>query len=250
MATGFDGSTAKIYGGGYDLTSFLKSMKTTGTRNTYDYTTLSALWKLFKYGRSAGEATAEGLHTTAPLQMSVIMAALHGTTAVFIQCPEGDTSASICACISGSVISRAINSPNSDIAMAVLNVVAKGGVDLATIIMPQTAAVAATTTYPAANGVDMGATTSNGGAAYLNVVTVGGTAAMWTLKVQSCATAGGAYADITGATWAAASVVSGYNNKVEIATSVTVLQYVQVVATKGASASTLTAMIAYARRSA
>lgn len=246
MPTAFHGVEAKLYGGSYDLTPFLKTIKTKGDVDTYDATALADLWRIFRLGRASGELTAEGLHSTlATVEFSAIAAALHGTTAAFMHCPEGNTVAAGFAGVYGSVVSRSIKTELANMIMGVVNVQSKKGVDVGQIVLPA-ASIAATTVGTVVN-TGSASGTSGRTALYVNVTAYTGVAAMYDLKLEDSADGATGWATVAGSVVAAASVVSGYNTRIEL-TPGTVKQYLRFTATKGASAATVNVMAGVAKR--
>lgn len=230
------GKDAKVYANGYDITGYGKVAKAGGETDMADATTLADDDKVYIPGQNDGQFSFSGVFDTAGTALvdSIFKSAIGTATTVFEHLPAGDVAGSRGRACLGNESKYDIQSPVADIVTIDAEIQSAVGFEAIVVLQALTASLtgAGTTT-----GIDNAGSTTNGGAAYLQVTAInGGTAA---IKVQHSAD-DNTYADL--ATFTNVTALGAER----VAVTGQVNRYLRVV--RAITGGTATAHVAFARK--
>lgn len=176
------GSGGRFYVNGFDLSAFLKNVTGSGEIDTHDSTTLGATAKTYIPGLVDATLSAEGLFSGAVAATdAVLSAALRGRTPVLWNwLPSGNVDGAFSYGMSAIATSYEIETPVDDLVSVSTEAQSNVGLERAQILHP----LAAQTVT--GNGVarDHGASSTAGGAGYLQVVAASGATPNLIARVQ------------------------------------------------------------------
>lgn len=208
------GSSGRIYANGFDLSSFLKSVSSSGSVEAHDSTTFGATAKTYVPGLEDATLSAEGLFSGAVGATDpVLFAALRGRTpVVWSWLPSGDVDGLFGYGFSALSSSYEVSAPVDDLVSVSTEAQSTVGLERAQILHPLTNRTAN------ANGTsrDHGAATTLGGYGYLQVTGMSGTSPTLVVRIQH---------SVDAATWVdliTFATVAVANNAQRIAVSGTV----------------------------
>jgi len=238
-ATPQHGSLCRVYANAFDLTAFMRNVETKESFNVVDATGFGATGSAHVVDpRAQGSINADGMFvSSSPLATPAVtggtvhdmMTAAIGQADSFIAHVITDIVGGSAGIMYGTVDDYKVENKTQDVVGASLTSQSNVGIDWCEVLHPVLNTVetaAGSSTY-----VDDGAAapTGTGGVAYLMVLSETGTSI--TPNLQSCATAGGVYVDVTaGAFSAVATPVTGgvaFCQRLVIPSSSTINRYVK-----------------------
>lgn len=197
MAT--HGMNTRIYGRGYDLSPYFKTVTIGGSRAVADDSNFSDTSRRYKGGRMSGELSAEGLYSDNTGEIQTILETIFGTDTandVYMISPQGGTTiGDDFFGLKGILTKHGTSSPEEDMVDASVEVNSRNGLHIGRVLHEH----AAETTTGNSASVDHGAATANGGMFFVIVTAFSATSV--TIKAQESSDDGGsdAFADVTGA---------------------------------------------------
>jgi len=183
------GTSAKVYVNGYDLSGYLKSAGLGASREMYDSTTLGDTDREYVGGLGDATFSGDGLFeadSASPKIDDILAAALDLTASVILtHLPYGDGLGNRGLGVDGDEATYDIGSPVDELVSVTFEVQSSVGAESLRVLHP----IGAETATGNGTGVDNGASSANGGSAYLQVTahdrTTGDETA--TIKVQHSA---------------------------------------------------------------
>jgi hypothetical protein len=240
------GSKAKVYAGGFDLTTYLRKVQTSGSVDTADASTFGLTSKKKVAGLRDGKLTAEGVFSKAALATpadnvdDVMQAALGSDSTLWLYAPAGGAVGSRCTMLMAATGSYEVANDVADVVTCKAEAEAgSGGRGTEGGIILNSASLAGTTNGAAQ---DNGALTSNGAGCYLHVPALVGAAPSVTVKVQH---------SVDNVTWvdlATFNLVTALNASQLVEVTGTVNRYTRAQVTFGGTTTSITAVVAIARR--
>lgn len=163
------GTEAIVYLNGYDISGYLKSAGVSGSRDLYDSTTLGDTDREFVGGLGNAVFNADGLYeadSVSPKIDDLLYAALElGANAILTHLPAGDGLGNRGIGIDGEESTYDISSPVDELVSVTLEVQSSVGAEPVRVLHP----IGAETVTGNGTGVDNGASSADGGSAYLHV---------------------------------------------------------------------------------
>jgi len=216
------GSKAKIYGNGYNLSYYLRSVQAPSTIDTAETSTFGNLHKTYIQGLRDGSFSADGIYDgSAGAVGEIFNNALSSTSNdIFTLCVQGDTLASPAYGFESTTTNVQITTGVGDVAQITLQGQNNMGSERGWIIHPLTQEVADGN----GTGVDMTAvSTTTGWSAYLQITQAAATLTSVTLEDSAD---NAAWVPLTGGSFTTLTAVS--SQRIVSAVGATVRRYVRV----------------------
>ncbi|NOZ27962.1 MAG: hypothetical protein GXP39_07920 [Chloroflexi bacterium] len=210
------GSQAKVYANGYDLSSYLSQFSASGSADTAEVTTFGKSAKVYIAGLKDATFSGEGFYDGATDAVDAVLSAALGVDdVVWVWLPQGDGFGNDGYGFECIETSYEVSSPVDGATTVSVEGQSSSGMERLDTLHALGAEAAA----GSGSALDNGASTSNGGSAYLIVTAVPGTPATVTVEHSPD--------NVTWSTLATFSAVSGRSGqRVEI--SGTIDRYVRV----------------------
>lgn len=163
------GKSGKIYANGFDLSAFLRQASVTVQQDTAEVTTFGASAKSFIAGLAEAMLSVAGLYDPAATGSDApLRAAIGGDTNgnadnLWMVYPQGDTRGNPGQAMNATGTKYAINTPVGDVVDVQAEATSSVGVDNVVSLL----ALSTISTAAAQTSVDGGASSANGGAAYV-----------------------------------------------------------------------------------
>lgn len=167
MASFVHGKSAKVYVGGYDLTSYFRSASTDASRDTAETSAFGTTAKTFIAGLAEGSFSAEGMFdgTTAGGSHAALRAAFDSASKIpIVYMPEGDTAGETGTGLEGIKTALTVSSSISDVNMVTAEAQSCVGIESVVSLKALSSVSAGSVNH---TSVDNGAATSAGLSAYL-----------------------------------------------------------------------------------
>lgn len=175
------GTDAKVYLNGFDISSYLRSAGTSGTRDMLDKTTLGLNDRAFMGGLKNFSLTGEGFYESSldAVDQALSEAMEHGADCIVTYLPYGDALGNRGKGVDGDESSYDINAPVDGLVTIALNVQSSRGQEALQVLHPLGAEAATGN----GTGLDGTAQSTNGASAYLQVTAMDRTTGDETLDV-------------------------------------------------------------------
>ena len=237
------GKDSKIYGNGYDLTSYFSSLNTPFTQETVETTTFSKSNKTKLAGVGDGSMSGEGYYDPSANAADEVLRAAMGTAAgIWAHLPAGDTAGYPAIMISSIGTSyEVVASTDAAVSFSMEGECDQDGVVGGLIVTPYGAVVAT------GNGatLDNAASSANGAIIDLQVFAIAGAAPSVTLEVRHSTDNFGASNDLLGTFTVVTAAPT--KQRLLIAAATTVNRYVRVRHVFGGTTTSITYFAAMRR---
>ncbi len=176
------GSKAKVYANGYDLSGFLKQFSVSAKADAHEASTFGDTAKDYIAGLKDATLSAEGVYDGATGAIDAILeAALGDDSSIWTYFPQGESAVGddgygFDAVTTGYEVSTPVN----DVAVISTEAQGKTGAERVDSLHP----LGAETVTGNGTSLDNTASSTNGGAAYLQVTAASGTTPSLTVKIQ------------------------------------------------------------------
>lgn len=242
MAT--HGMDTRIYGRGYDLSPYFKSVEVSGSRAVADDSNFSDASRRYKGGRMSADLSADGLYSDGSGEIQTILETIFGTDTandVYMVSPQGGTTVGDDFFgLKGILTKHKIGSPEEEMVDASIEVNSRNGLHIGRVLHEH----AAETATSQSASVNHGAATSNGGMFFVVVTAFSATSITISAQESSDNGGGDAFADVSGSPLTFTGVGA---QCVEIAEGTSVEQYLRDAVTAYSGGGSVTYISGFAR---
>lgn len=237
------GSKARVYANGYNLSAYLKNFSSAGEVETHDVTTFTATAKKYIAGLTDSTLNAEGIYDGEPGAVDeVLQAALGQQTSIWTYFPQGENAVGDAGYGFDAIeTSYEVETPIDNVAVISAEAQSKIGRERILSFHPLGEETASGNSI----SIDNGASTTNGGVAYLQAIELAGTNPTLDVAIQH------SNDDGVNDAWAAVITLTQVTKTHMVQRSIatgTVKRYVRVAWTLGGTGSSATFSVAFGRK--